>query len=160
ERSPERREVGGAISNWAGVLEGWGSSSCHSSFLVLVFGPVLRRRVHVPLTVLARVSTLQPRTEMRARNKNHRRGFTLIELLVVIAIIAILAALLLPALSRAKARARQAQCISNQHQIGIGFQMYAEDHAGNFPVYDGWAASGGARPATPFISGPAAFYGG
>jgi len=86
------------------------------------------------------------------------RAFTLIELLVVIAIIAILAALLLPALSSAKARATQAACLSNQKQLALAWTMYVADNNDrvvNFatdnatPGYPGWRVQANRIAATP-----------
>ena len=71
---------------------------------------------------------------MKARRHFARRGFTLIELLVVIAIIAILAAMLLPALARAKRKAQQAQCISNQRQLTYAWLLYASDYSGHLVI--------------------------
>jgi prepilin-type N-terminal cleavage/methylation domain-containing protein/prepilin-type processing-associated H-X9-DG protein len=62
-----------------------------------------------------------------------RHGFTLVELLVVIAIIGIIAALLLPALSKAKERGFAIVCLNNTKQLALGWQLYADDHAGMLP---------------------------
>src|SRR6476659_8444376 len=82
--------------------------------------------------------TIPPRPRHRKQ-----RGFTLIELLVVIAIIAILAAMLLPALAKAKEKARRIQCLNNLHQFAIATTMYAGDNRDKLPEIvtpgAGWA---------------------
>lgn len=86
---------------------------------------------------------LRKRELQKSMNHQPEKAFTLIELLVVIAVIAILAALLLPALAGAKAKALQTQCLSNNKQIICCFLMYAQDFHETYPVCVDWQASGG-----------------
>ena len=91
--------------------------------------------------------------------KKHDRGeigFTLIELLVVIAIIAILAAMLLPGLSRAKAEAIRIDCVSNAKQLGLAMQMYGDDCNSLLPMAHGIVQWGDTNP--PPWSEPLANY--
>jgi prepilin-type N-terminal cleavage/methylation domain-containing protein/prepilin-type processing-associated H-X9-DG protein len=85
------------------------------------------------------------------RSASHpaRTGFTLIELLVVIAVIAILAAMLLPALARAKQKGQQTACISNMRQIALAARLYMDDYNGGlFHHHEGWVLDDGTQVDT------------
>jgi prepilin-type N-terminal cleavage/methylation domain-containing protein len=78
------------------------------------------------------VETTHP---LSSQSPASRRAFSLLELLITIAIIALLAALLLPAISRAKESGRRVACLNNVRQINLALQLYADENEGSFPAY-------------------------
>lgn len=91
-----------------------------------------------------------------------KKGFTLIELLVVVAIIAILAAMLLPVLSKAREQARRVRCLSNLKQIGLALKMYTSDYEGYLPPrpanFDGINKEGIGLLYSSYIQNPYIYY--
>jgi prepilin-type N-terminal cleavage/methylation domain-containing protein len=94
---------------------------------------------------------------MKKHQKSGRGGFTLVELLTVIAVIAILAGLLLPVLSRSKENGHRIQCLTNQKQLGLAWQMYADDSHGLMVSNDWSYAAGGVTesPSNSWVLGNA-----
>ncbi|MEI9863952.1 MAG: prepilin-type N-terminal cleavage/methylation domain-containing protein [Limisphaerales bacterium] len=92
---------------------------------------------------------------MTGKNKSRDGGFTLIELLVVIAIIAILAAMLLPALAKAKEKANTIRCMNNHRSLMLAWQMYASDNQDRLPYASDSASD---TNVVGWVSGKEGFY--
>ena len=107
-------------------------TSFHQALFARCTRPVATRYWNWPLHREDKNTLIHPSTNPAIRSCP---AFTLIELLVVIAIIAILAALLLSALARAKAQAQSTSCKNHLHQMGIAFRMYVDDSRGRYPYF-------------------------
>jgi prepilin-type N-terminal cleavage/methylation domain-containing protein len=140
----KRGSIGGN-KNWRGNFNGnfvrWRRVPKFQSHLQTARADSLRVSVTLSELPMNKTHNVSHACGVPRRQSGIASGFTLIELLVVIAIIAILAAMLLPALAAAKQKAYRAVCTSNLRQVGVGLNIYATDNSDLFP-YSGWLSGG------------------